>query len=187
MKVAEPPDRDFTIAVPPSTDNVTFPVAVPFVAVTLTVTTPLALYVTAGALIEVVVKIGFQVNVSWFEIRGPRKAWSVSVPAPPVSVYVIGALPELSVVAVPIVPVFGPDKTLNVMVAPGTGVPFALSVWPVIVWVPPTSPLLVVCKRPSVANLSGSGRTNATAEETNSAMAAFAALSFAQQEKVMFQ
>ena len=57
VNVANPPDNDFETGVPPSTAKVTFPVGVPVVAETVTVTLALASYVIVGALMLVVVAI----------------------------------------------------------------------------------------------------------------------------------
>src|SRR5437773_748457 len=55
VKVADPLASALLTAVPPSALSVTLPVGVPALALTVTVTTPSAGYVTDGALIVVVV------------------------------------------------------------------------------------------------------------------------------------
>ncbi len=55
VKDAEPLLSVFVVTAPPSTLNVTLPVTASDPEVTVTVTVPFALYVTVGALIDVIV------------------------------------------------------------------------------------------------------------------------------------
>ena len=55
VNIVEPLDNVWLIALPPSTERETLPVTVPNVELTEMVTSPSALYVTVGALMEVVV------------------------------------------------------------------------------------------------------------------------------------
>jgi hypothetical protein len=68
MKVVDPPASTCVVAAPPSTLNDTFPVGVPAAELTVTVTLPSVPYVTAGAVIVVVVAAGFTIRVPEAEL-----------------------------------------------------------------------------------------------------------------------
>jgi hypothetical protein len=75
VKDAEPLLSGCVVAAPPSTLNVTLPVGAPPVELTVTVTFPFALYVTAGALIVVVVEAWFTVWVRAGDVDAAKFAF----------------------------------------------------------------------------------------------------------------
>jgi hypothetical protein len=68
VKVVNPPASACVVAAPPSTLNDTSPVGVPDAELTVTVTLPSVPYVTAGAVIVVVVAAGFTIRVPEAEL-----------------------------------------------------------------------------------------------------------------------